>query len=101
MNELSAKQIEETIARLEKLARTKIRNKKIKAITVNPGNHALPKMKIEVGKICGNLEEGAAPEKVLVIFEGTAFMVCTETRGISGGLPYFFVRSDVRLVEEY
>ncbi|MFH2037525.1 MAG: hypothetical protein ABIJ45_14070, partial [Candidatus Zixiibacteriota bacterium] len=80
---------------------SKIREKRIKAITVNPANHELPKMKIEVGKIAKNMEPGSPPEKVIFIFEATAFLVCTENRGLHEGLPYFFVRSDVRNVETY
>lgn len=101
MNVPDEKKRAEIKARLEKLTRTRVRPKKIKAITVNPSNHHLPKMTIEVGKICKTLEPDAPPEKVLAIFEAALFLVVTESRGFSGGLPYFFFRGDVRDVEEY
>jgi hypothetical protein len=87
--------------RLEKLTRSKIRNKKIKSITVNPAHHSLPPMTITVGEKCKNLEPDSPAEEVLAIFEASAFLVCTENRGIDKGLPYFFVRADVRKVEEF
>ncbi len=78
----------------------KFRPKKIKSITVNPASHALPKMKIVVGKEYRHLEpEQAIPETVLAIFEATTFMVCTRNRGVEKGIPYFFAREDVLNVE--
>nr|MBN2276589.1 hypothetical protein [candidate division Zixibacteria bacterium] len=77
----------------------KIRPKLIKRISVNPANHHIPPMDIEIGKIAKNLEPGAPPEMVLAIFESTVFLVCTQTRGIDQPLPYFFAREDILLVE--
>lgn len=101
MCDLSHEQLEAVKKRLEELTKTRIRAKRIKAITVNPSDHHLPKMKIEVGKICKTLEAGAPAERVLAIFESTLFMVVTENRGLDRGLPYFFFRGDVRDVVEY
>jgi hypothetical protein len=101
MNVPDEKKRAEIKARLEKLTKTRVRAKKIRAITVNPSSHHLPKMTIEVGKICKTLEPGAPPEKVLAIFEAALFLVVTEGRGLNKGLPYFFIRGDVKNVEEY
>ncbi len=101
MEVLSEKDRQEVIKYLEELTSNKIRPVKIKAIIVNPFNHKLPKMHIEVGKIYRNLEPDRPPEKILAIFEGKIFMVCTEQRGFKKGLPYFFVRQEVLNVEKY
>lgn len=101
MISLSEEKIAEIKERLAKLTKTSVRPKNIKSITVNPSNHALPKMKIEVGKYCKTLDVGASPELVIAIFESTLFMVITETHGLNDGMPYFFFRGDVRLVEEF
>ncbi len=101
MIELTEQQYTDLKGRLGKLLKVGIRPKKIKSIRVNPANHALPPMTIEVGKVCKTLEPNAPPEKVLAIFEATTFLVCTERRGIKEGLPYFFIREDVREVREF
>lgn len=97
---LSNDQYKDLRARLEKRMGVKIRPKKIKAITVNPANHKLPKMHIIVGEEYKNLEPEAPLEKVLAIFEATVFMVCTRERGVEKGIPYFFAREDVLKVEK-
>ena len=86
--------------RLEESMHVRIRAKYIKRLHVNPTHQLLPEMHIEVGKTYRNLEPGAPPEKVIAIFESTVFLVCTRKRGMEKGLPYFFAREDVRLVEE-
>jgi len=104
MISLTDEKIAEIIERLErrgKKGEQKIKPKKIKAIKVNPANHSLPNMLIEVGKVCKSLEPDAPDEKVLAIFEATIFMVVTETRGLNDGLPYYFFRGDVRRVFEF
>jgi len=78
---------------------SKIRPKKIKAITVNPASHLLPKMHIVVGKEYKNLEPDAGLHKVLAIFEATTFIVCTRDRGVEKGIPFFFAKEDVLAVE--
>lgn len=84
---------------LEQLTGVKVRDRKVKGIRVNPSQHSLPPLHIEVGKVCANLEPEAPPEKVLAIFEATVYLVCTATRGAGQGLPYFFAREDVTKVE--
>ncbi len=93
--------IEAIRKKLENSMGVKFRPKNIRSITVNPSSHQLPKMKIEVGQICKNLEPDAAPEKVLAIFEAASFLVCTQKRGVESSLPYFFARQDILQVEEY
>ena len=56
-------------------------------------------MLIEVGKTYRDLEYDAPPDRVLAIFESTTFLVCSQSRGIEGGIPYFFSKEDVRRVE--
>jgi len=85
---------------LEKSTAAKIRHKRIKALTVNPASHSLPKMHIVVGGEYENLEPDAPLDKVLAIFESTTFLVCTRDRGVERGIPYFFAREDVLEVEE-
>ena len=87
------------IAYLERTLKQKLQDTTIRAITVNPVSHFLPKMRIEVGQVCAHLEADAPPEVVVGIFESKLFVVCTPTRGAMTGLPYFFVRQDVRKVE--
>lgn len=77
----------------------KVKERLIRAINVNPSQHAQPPLHIVVGEVCAHLEPDAPPEKVLAIFDATTFLVCTETRGAGVGLPYFFAREDVRRVE--
>jgi len=84
---------------LETTLKTRIRPKRIKAITVNPASHDLPKMRIEVGSYQANLEPERPAELVVGIFETTLFVVCTPQRGGLTGLPYFFARPDIRRVE--
>ena len=78
-----------------------VKDKRIKAITVNSANHWQPKMHIEVGKHYRDLEKDAPREKVTAIFESTVFYVCTATRGDMNGFPYLFARPDVKLVVPY
>ncbi|MFH2056058.1 MAG: hypothetical protein ABIJ61_08880 [bacterium] len=77
----------------------KVKERAIRAIKVNPSQHAQPPLHIVVGKVCAHLEPDAPPEQVLAIFDATTFLVCTATRGAGSGLPYFFAREDVRRVE--
>jgi len=86
---------------LEKRLHVKIRPRQIRAIDVNSAQHWQPAMTIEVGKTYRDLEFDAPPDLVLAIFESTTFMVCTQTRGVEGGIPYFFSREDVRRVEKW
>jgi len=90
---------QQLIEYLEATLKTSIRPKRIKAITVNPSSHDLPKMRIEVGSYHASLEPERPAELVLGIFETTLFVVCTPERGGLKGLPYFFARPDVRRVE--
>jgi hypothetical protein len=78
----------------------KIQPKRIRAIKVNSSYHWQPPLFIEVGKSCGHLEQGGPSEKIVAIFESTAFLVCTPEHGVQGGLPHFFSRQDVRRVFE-
>lgn len=84
---------------LRSTSRTPIKDRRIRAITVNPSIHSLPKMRIEVGRPCSTLEPGAPPETVLAIFESASFLVVTPTRGAGDGSPYYFSREDVRRIE--
>jgi hypothetical protein len=90
---------QQLIEYLEATLKAPIRPKRIKAITVNPSSHDLPKMRIEVGSYQANLESERSAELVIGIFETTLFVVCTPERGGLQGLPYFFARQDVRRVE--
>ncbi len=81
--------------------KVKVKDKRIKAITVNSANHWQPKMHIEIGKYYRDLEKDAPREKVIAIFESTIFYVCTATRGDMAGFPYLFARPDVKLVVPY
>jgi hypothetical protein len=90
---------DEIQAYLETNFEISIKERRIKAITVNPTQQALPPLDIAVGRKCANLEPAAPPELVLAIFDATTFLVCTPDRGAGRGLPYFFAREDVRRVE--
>jgi len=92
-------QWEEILKYLRETMKAPVREKRIRAITVNPSNHWQPKMHIEVGKYYSNLEYGSPSELVVAIFESTVFYVCTPTRGAGQGLPYLFAREDVKQVE--
>ncbi len=87
--------------RLEKDCELKIRPKQIQAIKINSRCHWQPPMKIEVGKMARNLEKDSPSEEVIAIFESVTFLVVTKDRGGDGGLPYFFLREDVRRVWEF
>ena len=97
---LTKDELDELRLRLEKQLNIRIRKKYIRALTVYPTHQQIPNMYIEVGRSYRNLEAGAPPDKVLAIFESVSFLVCTRTRGIEEGLPYFFAREDARKVEE-
>jgi hypothetical protein len=96
MNEDQRQQVKDY---LEQITGVPVKDRRIKAIQVNPSHHSLPPLYIEVGKVCSHLEPDAEPEKVLAIFETTVFLVCTPKRGGGKGLPYFFAREDVHKVE--
>lgn len=85
---------------LEDLTGKKVRGKKIRALGVNPLYHGQSKRLIEVGKYYADLEPEAPAEQVVAIFETTLFCVCTPSRGAGQGLPYFFTRESVYIVEE-
>ena len=79
----------------------KIRDRKIKTIRVNMSYKRQPYLTIEVGKYYSDLEPGAPNQRVVAIFESDSFLVCTRERGAGQGLPYYFVRDDVRQVTEF
>jgi len=85
---------------IEKLTGHRVRDKKIRALGVNPLYHGLPKRLLEVGKYYSELEPGSPPELIVAIFETSLFCVCTPERGAGQGLPYFFTRDSVYRVEE-
>jgi hypothetical protein len=89
----------------EYIARTtkqKVRDKKIRALGVNPLYHGQPKRLLEVGHSYADLEPDAPSEQIVAIFEiQTLFCVCTPNRGGGRGLPYFFTRESVYVVEEW
>jgi hypothetical protein len=87
--------------RLEKELDLQIRPKKIRAIKINSSCHWQPPMTIKVGKTARNLEKDSPSEEVVAIFESVTFLVCTRERGGEGGLPYFFLREDIRRVWEF
>jgi hypothetical protein len=97
---LDDKEYEKIKKYLENLTGKKVRSKKIRALGVNPLYHGQPKRLIEVGKQYSELEPDEPPEEVIAIFETTLFCVCTSLRGGGQGLPYFFTRESVYLVEE-
>ena len=78
----------------------KIRTKRIRAIKVNSSYHWQPPLFIEVGKMCSHLEQNGPAERIVAIFESTAFLVCTRDHGVEKGMPHFFSRQDVRNVIE-
>jgi len=96
---LTDKEREDLRQHLQERLHLKIREKRIKAIRVNSGNHWQKPMRIEVGGWCANLEKDTPPEEILAIFEHASFVVITPDRGMKEGtLPYFFGRQDVRQV---
>ncbi len=97
---LSSDELEHLRAYLVKTLGVPVHDTPIRAITVNPMSRFQPKMRIEVGQRCANLEAEARPEEVVAIMESKLFLVITKTRGYFAGMPYFFVRSDVRNVEK-
>jgi len=84
---------------IENLLGKKMKDKHIKMLGVNPRYHASPKLFIEEGQPCANLEPEAPTEMVLAIFEADFFCVCTVERGAGQGMPYLFHRQDVFNVE--
>lgn len=92
---------QELLEYLRKTMKVSVKEKRIKAITVNSANHWQPKMHIEVGRCYRDLEKDAPCEKVTAIFESTVFYVCTATRGDMTGFPYLFARPDVKQVVPY
>ena len=87
-------------AYLEGVVLGKIRDRKIKSIRVNMSYKRQPYLIIEIGKYYSDLEHGAPNQQVVAIFEADSFLVCTRERGAGAGLPYYFVREDVREVRE-
>ena len=85
---------------LEDLTGQKISDKKIRALGVNPPYHGQPKRLIEVGKYYADLEPEAPSEQVIAIYESKSFCVCTPNRGAGTGLPYFFTRDTIYIVED-
>ncbi|MFH1894178.1 MAG: hypothetical protein ABIK83_16025 [Candidatus Zixiibacteriota bacterium] len=96
---LTESEREEIKIYLEGVVLGKMRDRVIRAIEVNSRYRHQPKMRIEVGKSYRDLEPGAPYEEVVAIFESESFLVCTKERGAGTGLPYYFVREDVRRVE--
>ncbi|MBN2225939.1 MAG: hypothetical protein JW763_01100 [candidate division Zixibacteria bacterium] len=86
--------------KLEERLHIKIRPRSIRAIDVNSAQHWQPAMLIEVGKTYRDLEYDAPPDRVVAIYESSTFLVCSQTRGVGAGIPYFFSKEDVRRVEE-
>jgi hypothetical protein len=86
---------------LEGVVLGKIRDRKIRSIRVNMSYKRRPNLVIEVGKQYSDLEPGAPFQQVVAIFESDSFLVCTPERGAGAGLPYYFVREDVREVKEF
>jgi hypothetical protein len=91
----------EILAYLRSTSRTPVKDKRLRAITVNPAYRWQPKIRIEVGQAYANLEPGSPREEILAIFESASFLVVTESRGAGTGAPYFFSREDVRRVEYF
>ena len=83
---------------IERMTGHRVRDKKIRAIGVNPLYHGTPKRLLEVGRYYADLEPGAPAQKIVAIFETTLFCVCTPERGAGTGLPYFFTRESVYTV---
>ncbi len=79
----------------------KVRDRKIKSIRVNMSYRQQPYLIIEVGKYYSDLEPGAPNQQVIAIFESDSFLVCTRERGAGQGLPYYFIRENVREVREF
>jgi hypothetical protein len=88
-------------AYLEETVLGKIRDRKIKSIRVNMSYRRQPYLIIEVGKYYSDLEDGAPNQQVVAIFESDSFLVCTRERGAGQGLPYYFIRDNVRQVTEF
>jgi hypothetical protein len=88
-------------AYLEGVVLGEIRDRKIKSIRVNMSYKRQPYLIIEVGKHYSDLEPGAPNQQVVAIFESDSFLVCTRERGAGQGLPYYFIRDNVRLVIEF
>ena len=88
-------------AYLEGTVLGKIRDREIKSIRVNMSYKRQPYLIIEVGKYYSDLEPGAPNQQVVAIFESDSFLVCTRERGAGQGLPYYFVRENVREVREF
>lgn len=83
---------------LEKLVKQPVKSERIKALDVNPLYHGMPRMHIEVGSQCANLEPDAPSQLVVAIFESRSFIVCTPDHGTGKGMPYFFTRDEVKKV---
>ncbi len=79
----------------------KVRDRKIRSIRVNMSYKQQPHLIIEVGKSYSDLEPGAPDQQVIAIFESDSFLVCTRERGAGQGLPYYFIRANVREVREF
>jgi hypothetical protein len=88
--------------RLERQLHVKLRDKRIKALKVNPSPHWQPPLFIEVDGWCAMLEKDTPAEKIIAIFEHASFIVITPDRGYQeNSLPYFFARQDIQQVIEY
>ena len=79
----------------------KVRDRKIKSIRVNMSYGRQPYLTIEVDKYYSDLEPGAPNQQVIAIFESDSFLVCTRERGAGQGLPYYFIRENVRQIIEF
>lgn len=97
---LTSDQREAIRAKLAETVKAPIKAKRIKSIDVNSSQHWQPPLHVEVGKRCAHLEIDAPVEEVLAIFESSAFLVVTKSRGVDTPLPYYFSREDVRRVTE-
>ena len=97
---MEADERKQVVAYLAKLMRSPVRDKRIKAIEVNPLYHGSSRRSIEVGQHYADLEPGAPSQLVVAIFESNSFLVCTPERGYGEGVPYIFTRQEVKGVEK-
>lgn len=98
IDKLTEQQRESIRIRLQETTRAPIKSRRIRAIDVNSSQQWQPPLRIEVGRLCAHLEKDAPVERVVAIFESSAYLVVTQSRGMDNMLPYFFSREDVRRV---
>lgn len=98
IDKLTEQQRESIRIRLQETTRAPIKSRRIRAIDVNSSQQWQPALRIEVGRLCAHLEKDAPAERVVAIFESSAYLVVTQSRGMDNMLPYFFSREDVRRV---